>query len=53
VEKGDLESGRSPNLYSLDELIQKWIGEVKLPQHLIPTTRLYNSPHSKDIQEFV
>ena len=49
--EGEPESGRSPNLHTLDELIQKQIMEAKLPRHLIPTTRLHNSPLYKEIQE--
>jgi len=49
--EGDLVSGRSPNLLTLNELIQKWIVDAKLPQHLIPTTRLHDFLLSKDIQK--
>ena len=47
----DPENRGSPSLHALDELIQKRIMEANLPQHLISSTSLHDSPHSKDIQE--
>ena len=43
--------GGSANIHTLDELIQKWIIKEKLPQHLISTTCLHDSPLSIDIHE--
>jgi len=42
---------RSPILHALDELIRKRIMEAKLPQHLIPTTRLHDCQLFKDIEK--
>ena len=47
--EGDPESNISPNLHALDKVIQRWIVEAKLPQHLIPTTHIHDYPLSKDI----
>ena len=47
--EADAENGASPDLRVLEELIQKRIVEKKLPQHLVPNTRLHDSPLSKDI----
>jgi len=37
------ENSRSPDLRTLDELIQKWIGEARLLDHLTPTTNIHES----------
>ena len=47
--EGNAEKDGSPDLRVLKELIQKQIMEAKLPQHLVLTTRLHDSPFSKDI----
>ena len=49
--EGEAENSGSLDLHVLDELIQKWIMEAKLPQHLISTTRFHDSPCFEDIQE--
>ena len=49
--EGDPESNRSLSLHALDELIEKRIVKVKLPQHLILTTHIHDSPLSKINQE--
>jgi len=49
--EGDAKNGASSDLRVLEELIQKRIVKAKLPQHLVPTTRLHEFPLFKDIQE--
>ena len=47
--EGDFEHNRSPNLRSLDELIQKQIGEARMLDHLTSTAKIHDSPLSKEI----
>jgi len=49
--KGDLENNRSPNLYTLDELIQKRIGEPRLLDHPTLAIKIHESSLSKEIQK--
>jgi len=50
--EGNLGNNMSPNLYILDELIQKWIGEARLLDHSNPTTKNHEFYLSKEIQEY-
>ena len=49
--KGDRENSRSPNLRTLNKLIQKQIREAKLLSHPTPIAKVHKSPLSKKIQE--
>jgi len=50
--EGDLKNNRSPNLCTLDELIQNQIGEARLLGYPTLTAKIHESPLSKKIQEF-
>jgi len=49
---GDPKNSRSPDLCTLDELIQKRIGEARLLDQPTLTTKIHESPLSKVIQEY-
>jgi len=52
ADEGRPKNSTSPNLRTLDELIQKWIREARLLDHSTPTTKIHESPLSKEIQEY-
>jgi len=48
---GEPKNNRSSDLHALDELIQKWIVEYKLQDHLTTIVKIPDSPLSVEIQE--
>jgi len=48
--EGDPGNDRYPDLLTLDEQIQKRIGEDRLLDHLTPSTKIHESRLFKDIQ---